>query len=45
MIIKFKTKEQMIKFFNQYEIKDEELLSITLLLDDDMMLKEESSSH
>lgn len=40
MIIKFKTKEQMITFFNQYEIKDEELLSITLLLDDEKMLQE-----
>lgn len=41
MIIKFKTKEQMMKFFEQYEIRDEELLSITLLLDDDKLLSAE----
>lgn len=40
MIIKFKTKEQMLKFFEQYEIRDEELLSITLLLDDAKMLED-----
>lgn len=34
MIIKFKTKEQMLNFFKQYEIKDEELIAITLLLDE-----------
>lgn len=41
MILKFKTKEQMLKFFSQYEIKDEELLSITLLLDDEKLLASE----
>lgn len=40
MIIKFKTKEQLLEFFNNYEIKDEELLAITLLLDDERMIKD-----
>lgn len=40
MIIKFKTKKQMLDFFKKYEIRDEELLEITLLLDEDKIFQE-----
>ena len=40
MIVKFKTKDQLMKFFETYLIRDEELIAITLLLDEDKMLQE-----
>lgn len=39
MIIQFKTKQQLLNFFNQYLIYDDELLGITLLLDEEKLLK------
>lgn len=35
MILNFESKEQLINFFNQYLIYDDELLAITLLIDDE----------
>lgn len=39
MFFEFKTKEQLLKFFDTYLIRDEELLKIMLLVDEEKLFQ------